>query len=329
MKNKITTIITGSNSGIGKKSLLKFIQEGHHVIMGCRDMESGERAREYALKNIPGSEISLYKLDLSDFSSVKQFANEVERNFPYVNNIIHNAGVFNHGEKKFQITVDGYELTYQVNLLSPYLLNQYLSTLLDKSQYYNIKENQISSNSTTNSDPSENTYIPKIIYASTTNIKYFFDPKREVNPDDMKPHNRPYNSYKMYGDSKICQLALVFMDTGLPTKIHSNAIMIPAVKIDKRTRKRLKPFYRFMAWLQYPFALDQEVIAEGYFYLTESNLDKTVINSKKEIVIPVGYSDKPLDQIQNIISDRTFPNYCMQDNLLKSLHTVLEELKIN
>ncbi|MCC5816107.1 MAG: SDR family NAD(P)-dependent oxidoreductase [Leptospira sp.] len=304
-KQKIT-IITGSNSGIGKKSLRKFAQEGHHVIMGCRDLESANEAKKEVLKEFPQAKITVFHLDLADFSSVKNFCRQVKDNFSYINNLIHNAGVFNHGLTEFQKTVDGYELTYQVNLLSPHILNQLLSPLLMKSQ------------------------SPKVIYASTTNIKYFFDPKRKVNLDDIKPHDRPYNSYKMYGDSKICQLALIFMDSGLPTEILQTAVMIPAVKIDKRSRKRLKPFFRFMAFLQYPFALSQETIADCYYYLSESNLNKTVINSKKEIVKPVGYSDSPKEQVKNIISDKTFPNYCMKEDLIKGLRVLLTgELNID
>ncbi|MBK6604007.1 MAG: SDR family NAD(P)-dependent oxidoreductase [Leptospiraceae bacterium] len=299
-----TIIITGANSGIGKKSFLKFILDGHHVILGCRNQESAQFVISEASKEIPGLEgrVTSIHLDLESFASVRNFARIIREKFSQIDLLIHNAGAFNHGIKSFQKTQDGFELTYQVNVLSPYLLNRELYEVLEKSPK------------------------PQIIYASTTNIKYFFDPKRKVNLKDMTPHNEPYNSYKMYGDSKICQLAMMFSESEKHPNIQMNSVLIPAVKIDPKSRKKLSLFFRVLAVLQSPFSIPQEIIADCYFFLSESNLNKILINSKKEIVKPVDYANSIGEHYTNLFTDKHYPNYCHNEDLKKELLNVLDRI---
>jgi NAD(P)-dependent dehydrogenase (short-subunit alcohol dehydrogenase family) len=301
MKN---IIITGANSGIGKKTLKKFILEGHNVILGCRNQESAQSAILETEKEISGAKarITSYPLDLEKFTSVLNFANMVREKFSQLDLIIHNAGAFNHGTKTFQKTLDGYELTYQVNVLSPYYLNQKLYPILEKSNK------------------------PQIIYASTTNIKYFFDPKRNVNLEDILPHNKPYNAYKMYGDSKICQLAMMFIESEKNPKIKMNSVLIPAVKIDPISRRKLSPFFKILAILQLPFSISQETIANCYFFLSESNLNKVVINSKNEIVKPVPYANSLREHYNNLFTDLYYPDYCNREDLKEDLRKVFINL---
>lgn len=302
-----TTIITGANSGIGKKTFLKFLREGHRVILGCRREDSTRSAIDEVTREVPNANerITFIPLDLESFASVKKFAIEVQSKFTQIDCIIHNAGAFNHGIKSFQKTQDGYELTYQVNVFSPYLLNQLLYPLLTKSTK------------------------PQIIYASTTNIKYFFDPKREVNLEDTIPHNRTYNSYKMYGDSKICQLAMMFHESAKNPEIQMNAVMIPAVKIDPKSRRKLTPAFRILAILQAPFSIPQEIIADCYYFLSQSNLYRTIINSKLEIMKPAPYATSLSENFTNLFTDRQYPDYCHRTEIQMELEKILTSIAKN
>jgi len=47
-----TVIITGSNSGIGKAAAIRFAEEGHSVIMACRNRGKVSRFLQ-RLKNSP------------------------------------------------------------------------------------------------------------------------------------------------------------------------------------------------------------------------------------------------------------------------------------
>ena len=55
------------------------------------------------------------ELDLSDFASVRRFADEVKSEFPVIDILINNAGHGDLTKKEFDRTQDGFERTFQVN----------------------------------------------------------------------------------------------------------------------------------------------------------------------------------------------------------------------
>ncbi|CAG2115635.1 unnamed protein product, partial [Medioppia subpectinata] len=72
-------VITGANTGIGKQTALELSLRGPKIIIGCRDVEKGERAvQEIQLKN-PKANIVVMKLDLASLSSVRHFAQSVAK----------------------------------------------------------------------------------------------------------------------------------------------------------------------------------------------------------------------------------------------------------
>ena len=59
-------LITGANSGLGYETSSFLLEKGATVIMCCRDLIKGEKAKKELLKfNLPGK-IYLLKLNLSD-----------------------------------------------------------------------------------------------------------------------------------------------------------------------------------------------------------------------------------------------------------------------
>ncbi|RZF47526.1 hypothetical protein LSTR_LSTR009062 [Laodelphax striatellus] len=92
-----TVIVTGGNSGIGKSTAAILASRGAVVIIACRNPSVGREALE-DIKNISRSINNIYAL-------------------------INNAGVF---YCPFQVTVDGYEVTFQTNYLGPFLLTNQL-----------------------------------------------------------------------------------------------------------------------------------------------------------------------------------------------------------
>jgi NAD(P)-dependent dehydrogenase (short-subunit alcohol dehydrogenase family) len=119
-------IVTGSNVGLGLETARHIARlNAATLILAVRSPSKGETAKRDILKSVPKSKtnILVYALDMSDFSSVKAFAVKVASDFPAIDIAILNAGIVPF---KFEKTKDGWESSTQVNVLS----TAYLATLL-------------------------------------------------------------------------------------------------------------------------------------------------------------------------------------------------------
>ena len=114
--------ITGGNSGIGYATAQNLARLGYHVAIVCRNQATGMAAIEQ-LKSATNSNIDLLVADLSSMEQVRLLAGDIAQRYSGVCTLINNAGlwVFKH-----QLTVDGYELTFAVNHLAPFLLTNLL-----------------------------------------------------------------------------------------------------------------------------------------------------------------------------------------------------------
>ncbi|GFW11919.1 retinol dehydrogenase 12 [Trichonephila clavipes] len=99
---------------------------GAKVIISCRDIEKGRQAADEIRQEIKGANVIVKQLDLASFSSIRQFAQEIQRSEPQINILINNAGVALCPKSK---TTDGFELQFGVNHLGHFLLT---NLLLDK-----------------------------------------------------------------------------------------------------------------------------------------------------------------------------------------------------
>ena len=118
-----TVIITGANTGIGKETAIDLAKRKAHVVMACRSVERGQKAAAEVRKASGSSSVEFRHLDLSSFSSVRQFAEEVLRDFPQIDVLINNAGIMRCPKWK---TVDGFEMQFGVNHLGHFLLTNLL-----------------------------------------------------------------------------------------------------------------------------------------------------------------------------------------------------------
>ncbi|MEX0771861.1 MAG: SDR family NAD(P)-dependent oxidoreductase [Balneolales bacterium] len=217
-------IITGANSGIGKAAAVKFASEGYHVIMACRDLIKSKKALHEVVRISKNEFVELMEVDVSSFGSIRKFCSEFKQNHQKLDILIHNAGHFNHGMKTYQLSADKIELTFATNTFGPFLMTELLLDYLEKSDG------------------------PRVLSANTTNIKHFFNPKREIEFGNLQGEyktSRPYNAYKMYGDSKMGLLLLTYKmaEKYKPSGVKVNSLMVPAVKVSEATLKRLNLYY--------------------------------------------------------------------------------------
>ena len=77
-------VITGSNTGIGKETVLDLAKRGARIIMCCRDLKKAEVAKQ-DIKNETGNDkIEVLHLDLSSLKSVRKCANALVGTFSKV-----------------------------------------------------------------------------------------------------------------------------------------------------------------------------------------------------------------------------------------------------
>ncbi len=117
-------LITGGNSGIGKATATELARRGARVTITARDAERGDAvAAEIAA--VTGRTVGVEQLDLASLASIRAFADRLPTDRPEV--LVNNAGVMTG--KRLE-TPDGFEWTFGVNHLGPFLLTNLLSDRL-------------------------------------------------------------------------------------------------------------------------------------------------------------------------------------------------------
>ncbi len=117
-----TIIITGASDGIGAAAARRLSQSGENVVVVGRS-----ESKTTAVAAELGADY--FVADFADLSEVRALADKISSEYPRIDVLINNAGLMAH---RIHVTPDGYETTYQVNFLAPFLLTtQLLDRLVD------------------------------------------------------------------------------------------------------------------------------------------------------------------------------------------------------
>jgi NAD(P)-dependent dehydrogenase (short-subunit alcohol dehydrogenase family) len=120
-------IVTGGNSGLGFESVKAFALKGAKVVLACRRLEKGEKAKSEILKENPTGEIKVMQLDLANLASVKAFTEQIMQEFSQLDVLLNNAGIMATPNVK---TADGFEAQLGTNHLGHFALTGHLLPLL-------------------------------------------------------------------------------------------------------------------------------------------------------------------------------------------------------
>lgn len=123
-------LITGANSGIGKATALGLAEQGHHVVMVCRDARRGEQARTQIRRTSQYEAVDLLIADLSSQQAIRKLSEKVHADYARLHVLINNAGVMIN---RRTLTADGIEYTFAVNHLAYFMLAHLLLDLLQAS----------------------------------------------------------------------------------------------------------------------------------------------------------------------------------------------------
>ena len=115
LKNK-TILVTGASSGIGKSIAIESSKLGARVIITSRS----EDKLKLTLRAMEGEG---HMLLIADLTIIKDIQNLVSQ-LPYLDGIVHNAGIANKRELCNYITAQNYIKTMAINLEAPIMLQK-------------------------------------------------------------------------------------------------------------------------------------------------------------------------------------------------------------
>jgi NAD(P)-dependent dehydrogenase (short-subunit alcohol dehydrogenase family) len=119
-----TIIITGASDGIGAAAARQLSAKGERVVLAGRSP-----AKTAAVADELGAPYHL--ADFADLDQVRNLASELRATYPRIDVLANNAGGIMGGR---ELTKDGFEQTFQVNHLAPFLLTHLLMPILIPSQ---------------------------------------------------------------------------------------------------------------------------------------------------------------------------------------------------
>ncbi|RSM05048.1 hypothetical protein CEP52_006486 [Fusarium oligoseptatum] len=199
-------LITGISAGIGIKTIEAIALTGATVFGTARNVDKAKKALGHLLQS-HGDRIHLLHMDQADLATVRACADVVrEKSGGKLNVVINNAAVMNTPYEK---TKDGFELQFQTNYLSHFLL------------FYLLKDLLLASSSPK--------FHSRVLTVSSAAHRY--GPCRL---DNINFDNGEYNGWMAYASSKVAniymtnQLERLYGSHGLHTyTLHPGAFISP------------------------------------------------------------------------------------------------------
>jgi NAD(P)-dependent dehydrogenase (short-subunit alcohol dehydrogenase family) len=150
---------------------MQLAQLGVEVVLVGRDERRLDAVRVEARTTTGNERISWVRADLASLVSVRVAAKEIARRWPAIHVLVNNAGV---NAARRTTTADGYEMTFAVNHLAPFLLTTLLLPALSRGAPSRI-----------------------------VNVGSVFAHFGHLNLDDLMYERRRYNSTGAYNQSKL------------------------------------------------------------------------------------------------------------------------------
>ena len=122
-QNEKLAVVTGATAGVGKYTALGLARLGYAVIITGRDAGRLAAAKAWIEAAQPGARIMTEQADFASLAQVRAMGGRIAANHPALALLVNNAGLIMLSHKT---TGDGFEMTWQVNHLAPFLLTNLL-----------------------------------------------------------------------------------------------------------------------------------------------------------------------------------------------------------
>ncbi len=168
-----TVVVTGGNSGIGKATAAALAAAGADTLIVSRNPDKGAAALA-DIRRESGGAVELIVGDLGSVASTRELASKLLAARDRIHVLVNNAGVWLTTRHE---TSDGYEQTFAVNHLAPFLLTD---LLLDN--------------------------LRAAGRARIVNVSSAVHARGRLDFDDLHFQRRPYAHFQAYSDSKLCNI---------------------------------------------------------------------------------------------------------------------------
>jgi retinol dehydrogenase 12 len=116
-------LVTGGSAGIGKETVRALVRQGYEVIVAARDKGKGEALIRRIQSETPGARLQFMTVDLSDFGQVEALGHKVRAQWPCIDVLVLNAGLFT---PRLHTNEAGYEFMFATTHLGHFLLTHHL-----------------------------------------------------------------------------------------------------------------------------------------------------------------------------------------------------------
>jgi len=121
--NGKTCVITGGTSGIGEATAIALAGQGADIALLCRSQSRAELTKRKIEDKTQRECVRLFFADMERLADMRRVAAEINEALPHIDVLLNNAGVTMLRRSE---THDGYETTFAVNHLAPFLLTHEL-----------------------------------------------------------------------------------------------------------------------------------------------------------------------------------------------------------
>jgi NAD(P)-dependent dehydrogenase (short-subunit alcohol dehydrogenase family) len=228
-------VISGATSGVGFSAAKRLVAGGASIALVARNEKKAEDVRSQ-LRSIADVDIDIVFADFNDLDSVRNAAGSIKKKYSKIDLLINSAGIFVTRKIK---TPEGFEMSFCVNHLAPFLLTRLLLDRLIQSA------------------------PARIIQVNSQGHRF-----NGFSIDDINWEHRFYNGYKGYGAAKTAQLLTVWeiADRLKGTSVTINAMHPGGVKTNIGNNNG--PLYRWYSrHIIWHFLDDPKISGSAIYYL--------------------------------------------------------------
>jgi NAD(P)-dependent dehydrogenase (short-subunit alcohol dehydrogenase family) len=231
-------LLTGATRGIGRAAAIELARQGAEVALVGRDAERVQEVAREAGDAGGGAPVHEHVADLALMADVRALAEEVRERYQHIDVLANNAGALFASRKQ---TSEGFEQTFALNHLAPFLLTNLLLDRLDGARVV-----------TTSSDAHKS---------------------GRLDLDDLQSE-KSYSAMRVYGTSKLCNILFTRELAKRAPQLHANCFHPGVVRTG--FGKNENGIWKLLTTLGGPFFRSPEKGARSLVWLSLSEQAATL-----------------------------------------------------